>query len=143
MNSTRCIINQSFKTRPGGRLGPRLGFRVLAGSPGLPGRVNSFKKKSKRRRFSKKKNKKNKSQRVCHRVLTGSAGSTRRVSRVTPGFSFPLFFINPARFRPRVGQVPGRPAGPGRVSKLCYQPIIVFKPLERMSCSFLLMNSNK
>jgi len=38
---------------------------------------------------------------------------------VTPGFSFPRFFINPARFRPRGGRVPGRPAGPSRVSKLC------------------------
>ena len=37
----------------------------------------------------------------------GLAGSTRRV---TPGFSFPCFFFNPARFQPRV---PGRPVGPG------------------------------
>ena len=36
-------------------------------------------------------------------VATGSC-------RVTPGFSFPYFFFNPARFQPRVGWVPGRPA---------------------------------
>jgi hypothetical protein len=52
-----------------------------------------FLKKSKRHCFSKK----NKSQRVATRFLTGSyrvnwiAGST---SRVTQGFSFPCFFFN-------------------------------------------------
>jgi len=118
---------QSFKTRPGGRPGPRPGFRVLAGSPGLTGSAGSI------LFFKKNQNdivlvKKNKSQRVCHRVLTGSCrvsrvtGSTRRVSQVTSGFSFPRFFINPARFWLRVGRVPGRPAGPGRVSKLCSFP---------------------
>jgi len=59
----------------------------------LVGRVIFF-LKSKWRRFSKK----NKSQRVCNRV----AGSTHWVSRATPGFSFPRFFFNPARFQPRV-----------------------------------------
>jgi hypothetical protein len=77
------ILNHSFKTR--------LGFRFLTGSPGF-GRVTGsagsifFLKKLKRRRFSKK-TKKNKSQWVCNRVLAGSY----RVSRVTPGFSFPVF----------------------------------------------------
>ena len=28
------------------------------------------------------------------------------------------FFINPARFQPRVNRVPGRPAGPGQILKL-------------------------
>jgi hypothetical protein len=41
------------------------------------------------------------------------AGSTRQISRVTSGFLFPCFFFNPAWFQPRVGRVPGRPAGPG------------------------------
>jgi hypothetical protein len=63
--------------------------------------------KSKQRRFIK-------SQRVCNRVV----GSTRRVSWVTSGFFFPCFFFNPAGFQPRVCRVPGRPVGPGRVSKL-------------------------
>jgi hypothetical protein len=61
---------------------------------GSPGRPSHFFLKSKWRRFSKK----NKSQRVCNRV----AGSTHWVSRATPGFSFPRFFFNPARFQPRV-----------------------------------------
>ena len=67
--------------------------------------------KSKQRRFSKKNNK---SQQVCNRV----AGSTRRVSRVTPGFFFPRFFFNPVGFQPRVCRVPDRPVGSGRVSIL-------------------------
>jgi hypothetical protein len=90
--------------------------------PGRPGQFFFLKKKSKRCRFSKKKNK---SQRVCHRVLTGSCrvtGSTRRVSRVTPGFSFPRFFINPAR----VGRGPGstRRAGPGFKTMLLREEMI-------------------
>jgi hypothetical protein len=40
-------------------------------------------------------------------------GSTRWVGQVTPGHDFSYFFINPARFQPRVSWVPGRPAGPG------------------------------
>ena len=99
-----CIyIYHSFKTWSGGRPG----FRVLTGSPGRPGRF-FFLKKSKRHRFSKQ-NKKNKSQRVCNRV----AGSTCRVSRVHTGFFLPLFFLQPG-----LVLAPGRPAGPGRVSKL-------------------------
>jgi hypothetical protein len=70
--------NYSFQTRPG----PRPGFRVLPGH--RVGQVNSFFKKSKRRRFSKK----NKSQRVATGFLTGSCW-------VTPGFSLPYFFFNP------------------------------------------------
>jgi hypothetical protein len=80
------------------RPGLRLGFRVLTVLPGRPGQ-NFFLKKSKRRRFSYKKTK-NKSQRVA----IGSC-------RVTPGFSFPCFFFNPARFQSRVDP-------PGRVLKL-------------------------
>jgi hypothetical protein len=71
----------------------------LTGSPGRPGQFFFF--KSKRRRFSKKKN-----QRVFNRVLLGQPGR-----RVTTGFSFPYFFFNPAWFQPRVNPS-------GRVSKL-------------------------
>jgi len=94
--------NQSFKTRPGGRPGPRPGFRVLAGSPGLTGSI-LFKKNQNDVVLVKKKQKSTGLSPGLDRVT----GSTRRVSRVTPGFSFPRFFINPARFRPQVGP-PGR-----------------------------------
>ena len=57
-----------------------------------------------------KKNKKTKVNGFTTGSWSGLAGSTHRV---TPGFSFSRFFFNPARFQPRVGQVPGRPAGPG------------------------------
>jgi hypothetical protein len=47
--------------------------------------------------------------------LAGSTGSTCRISWVTPGFFFPRFFFNPARFQPRgqpgLGSTCG--AGPG------------------------------
>jgi hypothetical protein len=69
----------------------------LTGSPGCLGQ---FFFKSKRRRFSKKKNK---SQRVATGFLTGSC----QVNRVTPGFSFPYFFLQPGPI-----PAPGRP-GPG------------------------------
>ena len=35
--SQQDCFEHSFKTRLGGRPGPRLGFRVLIGSPGQPG----------------------------------------------------------------------------------------------------------
>jgi hypothetical protein len=47
-----------------------------------------------------------------------------------PGHGLCNFFINPARFQPRVDRVPGRPAGPGRVSKHC---ILDFIPCEQIS----------
>jgi hypothetical protein len=53
--------------------------------------------------------------RVFDRVLLGQSG--HRVNWITPGFSFPYYFFNPARFQPRV---PGQLAGSGRVSKLCF-----------------------
>jgi hypothetical protein len=53
--------------------------------------------------------------RVFDRVLPG-----HWVNRVTPGFSLPYFFFNPARFQLRVGRVPSWPVGPSRVSKLCF-----------------------
>jgi hypothetical protein len=99
-------FGHSFKTR----LGPRPGFRVLTGSPG---QLSQFFFKSKQCYFSKK----NKSQQVCNRVLLGQLGCW--VSRVTPGFSFPYFFFNPARFQPRL--VRSQVDSPGRVSKLCFQ----------------------
>jgi len=91
--------------RPGLVQGPGSGFW-----PGHRiGRVIFF-FKSKRRRFSKKKNQKS----------TGLQLGLDRVSRLTSGFFFPFFFFNPARFQPRVGWVLGQPTGPGRVSKLCF-----------------------
>jgi hypothetical protein len=66
-----------------------------------------FFKKSKRRRFSKKK-------KVNGFVIGSCRVNLRRVSRVTPGFSFPCFFFNPARFQPRVGRVLDPVIGPGR-----------------------------
>jgi hypothetical protein len=62
-----------------------------------------------------------KSQRIATRFLTGSCRvnhilpgqPSHRVNRVTPGFSSPYFFFNPARFQSRVGRIPGWPAGPG------------------------------
>jgi hypothetical protein len=109
--------NQSFKTRPGSRPG----FRVLAGSPGLTGSTRSILLKKNQNDVVLVKKKTQKSTGLSlglDRVLPGQPGR-----RVTPGFSFPRFFINPARFRPRVGRVPGRPAGPDRISKLCEQPL--------------------
>jgi hypothetical protein len=69
----------------------------LTGSPGRPGQF-----------FLNQNNvilvkKKNKNQRVATWFFTGSC----RVSRVTPGFFFPYFFFNPARFQSRVDP-PGR-----------------------------------
>jgi len=82
-----------------------LGYKVLTELAGL------FFFKSKRRRFSKKKQKKQK----LTGLQSGLAGSTRRI---TPGFSFPHFFFNSAQFQPRVGRIPDRPARPVRISKL-------------------------
>jgi hypothetical protein len=39
------------------------------------------------------------------------AGSTRRVSQITPGFFFPCFFFNPARFQPRIARSLVNPPG--------------------------------
>jgi hypothetical protein len=50
----------------------------------------------------------------------GLPGSTRRVDRVLSGHSPAGFYLDPDRSWARVGQVPSRPAGPVRVSKLCY-----------------------
>ena len=49
---------------------------------------------------------------VCLGRPAGSAGF-RRVN------SPPGFYLDPDRSQARVGRVPGRPAGPVRVSKLC------------------------
>jgi len=110
--------HSTFKTRPGGRPGPRPGFQVLTGS------VLFFFLKSKRRRFSKKK---------VSGFATGSwlglAGSTGSPGQPTGSagshrvFS-PRCFFNLAWFQPQVGRVLGRPAGPGRVSKLCSVQVI-------------------
>jgi len=96
--------NQSFKTRPGGRPGPRPGFRVLAGSPGLTGSIL----------FKKNQNdvvlvKKNKSQRVCHRVLTGSPGRPAGSAGSHRVFPSPVF----SSTRPVSGPRSARRAGPG------------------------------
>jgi hypothetical protein len=77
------------------------------------GRINFyFKKNSKRRCFSKKKQK-------STGFLPGFAGSTWRGGRVTSGHDFFFFFINPVRFQSWIGWVPGRPANSSQVSKLC------------------------
>jgi hypothetical protein len=74
--------------------GQRVGFQILTGLFEL-----IFLKKSKRHHFSKKTIKKN--HQVAFEFLIGSC-------RVTPGFSFPCFFFNLARFQP---QVSGQPVG--------------------------------
>jgi hypothetical protein len=73
-------------------------------------------KKSKRCCFSKTKKTK------VNRFATGSyrvAGSTRRVSRVTPGFSFPCFSSTWSDFSPRSAGFRIDP--PDWVSKLCFE----------------------
>ena len=49
----------------------------------------------------------------------GLPGATRRVDRVSPGQLPDGFLFRPGPVPYRVGRVPGRPAGPVRVSKLC------------------------
>jgi hypothetical protein len=82
------IPNYSFQTRPGSRSK----FRILIGSPGCPSQLFF---KSKRRCFSKK----NKSQRVAIRFLTGSCQVTGSTGshRV---FSFPIFSSTRPGFSP-------------------------------------------
>ena len=63
--------------------------------------------------------KKNKSQRVCNRVLTGSCRVNPPGQPGHTRFFLPLFFLQPGPI-----PAPGRPAGPGRVSKLCSVQII-------------------
>jgi hypothetical protein len=63
----------------------------LTGSPGSI----SILKKSKQRRFSKKKTKVN-------GLQPGFAGSTRRVSQVTPDHDFSYFFFNLTWFQQRI-----------------------------------------
>ena len=127
---------QSFKTRPG----PRLGFRVLAGSPGLTGSAGSILKKKNQNDVVLVK-KKQKSTGLSPRLdrVSRVNGSTRRV---TPSFSFFLFFVNPARFRSRVDP-------PGRVSKLwsgditgttCPQAMILDQSVEPPNLSFLFLS---
>jgi hypothetical protein len=79
-------ILHSFLTRPSSRFG----FWVLTGSPG-----SIFKKKSKRRRFSKK----NKVSGLQSGFWTGHARSTCQVSWVTPNFFFLNFFFNLTQFQ--------------------------------------------
>jgi hypothetical protein len=54
-------------------------------------------------------------QRVATEFLTRL---TRQVSWV---FNYPYFFINPARFQPRVSQVSGQPTEPSFKSMICHE----------------------
>ena len=106
------IVDLTIVLRPARSKAQVPGFDRVTGSAGS---VLFFKKKSKRRRFRKKKSMG--LQPGLNQVLPGQPGC--RVNPPgQPGFSFPRFFFNPAQFQPRVSRVPGRPAGPGRVSKL-------------------------
>jgi hypothetical protein len=86
------------------------GFRVLIGSPDRLGQF--FFLKSKRRCFSKKKKKVNGLQ---PSFWPGLAGSTGHI-----GFFLPLFFLQPGPVPAPDRPVPSQPAGPGRVSKVCF-----------------------
>jgi hypothetical protein len=77
-------------------------------------RVNSFFLKKNQNNFILEK--KNKSQRVATGFLTGSY----RVNRIFPS----SIFFNSARFQPRIGRIPGRPAGSGQASKLWSKHLI-------------------
>jgi len=93
--------NYSFKTRLGGRPGPRFGFRVLTGSA----KSIFFKKNSKRRRLSKKIK--------VNGFANGFFWVNPRGHPGHTGFFLPLFFL-----QPDLVPAPGRPGGPDRVSKL-------------------------
>jgi hypothetical protein len=67
-----------------------------------------------------------------------STGRNRIFDRVTSGFSFPYFYFNPARFQPRVGQVPGRPVGLGFKTML-YTSLCTFKCLWPIIFPWLIM----
>jgi len=71
-------------TRPGGWPGSRPGFRVLIGSPGRSGQFFFLNQND----VVLVKQKKNKSQRVCNRILPGQAAGSVRSHRV---FSSPVF----------------------------------------------------
>jgi hypothetical protein len=101
---------QSFKTRPG----PRPGFRVLAGSPGLTGSAGSilFLKKNQNdvvlvKKKNKKKQKSTGLSPGLDRVLPGQPGHT--------GFFLPPFFHQPGPV-----PAPGRP-GPGLTRRAGFQ----------------------
>jgi hypothetical protein len=53
-------------------------------------------------------------------------GSTRQVSWLTPGFSFPCFFFNPTQLQPRIGQLPDRPIESGFKTMNTTNKIILF-----------------
>ena len=80
---------------------------------GLSGSILVFLKNQNEVILIKKKQKLTGYNRVFDRVLPGHVGR-----RVTSGFDFFYFFLNPARFQPRILS---RPAKPGRVSKLWFE----------------------
>ena len=90
--------NHSFHTRPG----PRPGFRVLTGSLGRPGQIFFINQNN----IVLVKKTKTKVNGLQPSFWLGLAGSTRRTA---PGFFFSYFFINPARFQPRISRVSSQP----------------------------------
>jgi len=105
----------SFKTRSDGLPGPRPGFKVLIGSPGLDRITRSAESVF----FSNqndvvlvKKQKKIKVNGFATGSWSGFIGSTRRVSQVTLDFFFLVFSLT------RSGSSPGSTRRTGRVSKL-------------------------
>ena len=92
--------NHSFQTRPGGQPGPRPGFRILIGSPGLLGQFFFFLNQNNVILVKKKKQ----ISTGCNRVLPGHTG-----------FFLHLFFLQPdsvpAPSRP--GPRSTRRVGPG------------------------------
>jgi len=109
LHQLRCIFfnsNHSFKTRPG----PRPGFRVLTGSPGLTGSAGSiFLKKNQNDVVLVKKQKSTGLQPGLDRVLPGRLAGSAGSHRV-----FPSFFFSSTRPGSGLGSARSRVNPPGR-----------------------------